>query len=36
MAILNDPNGIQVRLMDLLDQYLGESDNSKKTVILFI
>jgi hypothetical protein len=33
---LTDPNGIQVRLMELVDQYLGENDNSKKAVILNI
>ena len=33
LAILKDPNGIEVRLMELLPDYLGESTASKKTVI---
>ena len=31
-AILIDPNGIQVRLVELPNDYLGEVDGPKKTV----
>jgi hypothetical protein len=33
MAIFSDPNGLEVRIMELIRQHLGEEDNSKKTVI---
>lgn len=36
MAIFSDPNGLEVRIMELIKEHLGEEDVSKKTVFYLL